>query len=78
MINISGDYIASFGCGRCKTKKAKDLDEGVLKKNFNHTSGLWRCDEKLRLMIRKGVYLYDYMDGWEKFEEISLPPKDTF
>ena len=21
LINISGDYIASFGCGRCKTKK---------------------------------------------------------
>ena len=29
-------------------------------------------------MIRKGVYPYEYMDGWEKFEEISLPPKDTF
>ena len=42
LINISDDYIASFECGRCKTKKTKDLDEGVLKKNFNHTSGLWR------------------------------------
>ena len=36
--NISGDYIASLGCERCRTKKTKDLDEVVLKKNFNHTS----------------------------------------
>ena len=37
LINISGDYIASLGCERCRTKKTKDLDEGALKKNFNHT-----------------------------------------
>ena len=78
LINISGDYIASFGCERCRTKKTEDLDKGVLKKNFNHTSRFWRCDEKFHLMIRKGVYPYEYMDGWKKFEETSLPPKDAF
>ena len=78
LINISSDYIASLGCKRCRTKKTKDLDEGLLKKNFNHTSRFWECDEKFCLMIRKGVYPYEYMDGWKKFEERSLPPKDTF
>ena len=29
-------------------------------------------------MIRKGLYPYRYMDGWEKFEETSLPSKDAF
>ena len=29
-------------------------------------------------MIRKGVYPYEYMDDWKKFEEKSLPPKDAF
>ena len=77
LINISGDYIASLGCERCRTKKTKDLDEGVLKKNFNHTSRFW-CDEKFRLMIRKDVYPYEYMDVWENFEETSLPLKDAF
>ena len=38
LINISDDYIAPLGCERCKTKKTKDLNKGVLKKNFNHTS----------------------------------------
>ena len=50
----------------------------MLKNNFNHTSSFLECDEKFRLMIRKGVYPYEYMDGWEKFEETSLPPKDAF
>ena len=29
-------------------------------------------------MIRKVVYPYEYMDGWKKFEEAGLPPKDAF
>ena len=41
LINISDDYIASLGCKRCRTKKTKDLDEEVLKKNFKHTSSFW-------------------------------------
>ena len=32
LINISGDYIASLGCERCRTKKTKDLGEEVLNK----------------------------------------------
>ena len=28
------------------------------------------------LMIRKGVYLYDYMDGAAKLEKTKLPPKE--
>ena len=78
LINISSDYIALLGCKRCRTKKTKDLDEGVLKTNFNHTSRFWGCDEKFPLMIQKGVYPHTYMDGWKKFEETSLPPKDAF
>ena len=29
-------------------------------------------------MRRNGVYPYEYMDGWKKLEEASLPPKDAF
>ena len=39
LMNISDDYIASLGCGSCKTKKTKDLDEVVLKKNLNTPAG---------------------------------------
>ena len=29
-------------------------------------------------MLRKGVYPYEYMDGWEQFNEISLSEKEEF
>ena len=45
LINISGGYIASLRCERCRTKKTKSLDERLLKKNLNHTSRFWGCDE---------------------------------
>ena len=50
----------------------------MFKKNFKHTGRFWECDEKFRLMIRKGVYLCEYMNSYKKFEETSLSPKDAF
>ena len=29
-------------------------------------------------MLWKGVYLYEYMDDWEKVNENSLPEKEDF
>ena len=78
LANISGKYIALLQCKRFKTKKTKALDKRVQKKNFNHTSRYWGCDEKFRLIIRKGVYPYEYIDRWKKFEETKLPPKNAF
>ena len=34
--------------------------------------------EKYDLLIRKGVYPYDYMDSWDRFNETSLPPIEKF
>ena len=28
--------------------------------------------------MQKGVYPYEYMDDWEKFNETSLPEKEDF
>ena len=30
------------------------------------------------LLLRKGVYPYEYMDNWERFNETSLPNKESF
>ena len=30
------------------------------------------------LLLRKGVYPYQYMDSWERFDETSLPDKEAF
>ena len=34
--------------------------------------------ESLELLKTKGVYPYDYMDSFEKFEETKLHPKEAF
>ena len=33
---------------------------------------------KFILLLRKGVYPYEDMDNWEKFDETTLPPKEAF
>ena len=33
---------------------------------------------KFILLLRKRVYLYEYMDSWERFDEILLPRKEDF
>ena len=43
-----------------------------------HLREFYNEDEVFRLMRRKGVYSFEYMDSWEKFEQTSLPLKDAF
>ena len=33
---------------------------------------------KFYLLLRKGIYPYEYMDSWKKFNETELPPKKSF
>ena len=32
-------------------------------------------NNKFVLLLRKGVYPYEYMDSWERFNQIALPDK---
>ena len=32
----------------------------------------------LNLLTEKGIYPYDYMDNWDKFDEKELPPHECF
>lgn len=41
---------------------------------FKHTHD-YVGTKKLPLLLRKGVYPYDYMDSSTRFEETTLPPK---
>ena len=35
-------------------------------------------DKQYELLTRKGVYPYEYMDSWNRFEETQLPPIEAF
>ena len=58
----------------------------MLVTNLNQSGGLSRFqhlikhteNSKAPLLLRKGVYCYEYMDGPEKFELKSLPPIGAF
>ena len=59
--------------------KVNNIDNNVLIKRFYNTYQL--CDNdinKFSLLSRKGVYPYEYMDSWKRFNETELPSKDRF
>ena len=35
-------------------------------------------ESQYKLLIRKGIYSYEYMDDWNRFKETALPPKEAF
>ena len=46
---------------------------------FPITYQLWNKDHnKFMLLLRKGIYSYEYMDSWQRFDEESLPDKEYF
>ena len=58
-------------------KSCKSINELIEK--FPNT--YWFCKEdvnKFVLLLREGVYPYEYTDSWQKFNETSLPDKESF
>ena len=59
--------------------KIKEIENDVLIKRFYNTYQLSDNDiNKFKLLLRKGVYPYEYMDSWKRFNETELPSKDKF
>ena len=59
--------------------KINKIDSDVLIKRFYNTYQLSDNDiNKFELLLRKGVYPYEYMDSWKRFSETELPSKDKF
>ena len=57
--------------------KSEKFDEKLKDQIFN-TNKCSNYDNKFILSLRKDVYPYNYMDDWEKFNEISLAEKEDF
>ena len=57
----------------------KKISQETLIKKFFNTYQLCNKDHnKFALLLRKGVYPYEYMDSWKRFKEESLPDKESF
>ena len=68
-------------------KKGFSTDDGNKKKDFNkelikRSANIYEfCDgyiNKFILLLRKGVFAYEYMHSWKRFNETSLPNKKEF
>ena len=63
-------------------KLSKTLPTGAFRTTQNLVDEYATCEEEklemFELIKRKGVYPYEYMDSWERFEETSLPPMKRF
>ena len=65
-------------CLSCNKDYSNKIDE-ELKKRFKNTLKFSNNNNnKFILLLKKGVYPYEYMHEWEKFNEITLPEKEEF
>ena len=66
-----------YKCLNCKAISYKPIQSII--DNFSNTYRLSNNNhKKFILLLRKGVYLYEYMDDWDKFNKTELPSKDKF
>ena len=78
LINNLSEGIHNNKCSNCKQLYKKKFNKELIKR-FASTYSF--CDNdlnKFMLLLRKGVYPYEYMDNWERFNETSLPSKESF
>ena len=67
-----------FKCIDCEKEYEKDFNKELIER-FANTYKF--CDndlDKFIMLLRKGVYPYEYMDGWDKCNEKIIPGKELF
>lgn len=61
-----------------KDLSAQSDEYDALKKVFRNTSKHFTKEDDFRMMIKKGIYPYDYISSYDKLNEKSLPSKEMF
>ena len=67
-----------FRCFECKMNYKKYFNKELIKRFANMYEVCNEDINKFILLLRKGVYPYEYMGSWETFDETSLPDKEAF
>ena len=67
-----------FKCIDCDKEYEKELNNELIER-FANTYKFCNNDlDKFIMLLRKGVYPYEYIDEWDKFYEKVLPGKESF
>ena len=67
-----------FRCFRCKKNYEKNFNKDLIQRFANTYEFCYGDLNKFILLLRKGVYPYEYMDSWQRFDETSLSVKEAF
>ena len=67
-----------FRCFRCKKIIKKNFNKDLIEKFASIYEFCNRDINKFILLLRRGVYPYEYMDSWERFAETPLHDKEAF
>ena len=86
-VHITKNKKLLLKCFNCNIYYKKKINNDLIKK-FKNTYSFCNNDttgssysehiNKFVLLLRKEVYPYEYVDNWERFNEISLPSKEDF
>ena len=72
-------FMASSLSNLVDNLKGQETDIPKLRKSFKNTSEYFKDDEQFKLMIRKGIYPYDFVDDYKKlYIWDELPSKKSF
>ena len=67
----------NYKCKECKKSNTKLANKSI--KNFPTLYKFCNGDlNKFFLLLRKGIYPYEYINSWERFDEKTIPPKEAF
>ena len=67
-----------FRCFECKKNYKKEFIKALIKRFVNTYEFCNKIISKFILLLIKGMYPYEYMDSWQRFDETSLPDKEGF
>ena len=71
------DDLMIFMCSERKKNYKKGFNKELIKRFANIYEFSNEDSNKFIFLLRKGVYPYEYMDSWERFDE-TLPDKEAY
>ena len=77
MAFMLGNHLRFIDSFQFMSSSLDKLVSNLPKNNLIYTSKVFK-GKRLNLMSQKGVYPYDLMDSFEKFNQTELPTKDQF
>ena len=75
---ITKDDQLIFRCFECKKNYQKDFNKDLINRFANTYEFCNKDINRFILLLRKGIYPYEYIDSWERFDENHCLIKKLF